>query len=114
MISSQTFTYRAFVTTVIDGDTIVADVDLGFGVCMRDQRFRLLGINAPELRGPSKAAGQAASQVLKALIEDKWIILKTHKDSKEKWGRWLAEAWLNDDCINERMINEGHAVRYSS
>jgi micrococcal nuclease len=110
----ERFIYRAFVTTVIDGDTIVADVDLGFGVVFKDQRFRLLGINAPESRGPTRDSGRSSTAALKSMIEDKWVTVRTVKDSKEKWGRWLAEVWLNEECINRKMINEGHAVPYPS
>lgn len=94
---------------MIDGDTIIADVDLGFRMVMKDQRFRLIGIDAPEKRGISRLEGERSMEVLRNLIEDRWITIKTCRDRKEKWGRWLAEVWLNDININEKMINEGHA-----
>lgn len=94
---------------MIDGDTIIADVDLGFRMVMKDQRFRLIGIDAPEKRGISRLEGERSMKVLRNLIEDRWITIKTSRDRKEKWGRWLAEVWLDDININEKMINEGHA-----
>ena len=48
------YEYRAFVTKVYDGDTITVDIDLGFGVQLKKQSIRLSGINAPEVRGPSR------------------------------------------------------------
>jgi endonuclease YncB( thermonuclease family) len=48
-------------------------------------------------------------QALKDLIEDHWVIIKTVKDRKEKWGRWLAEVWVDDDNINLWMVKEGYA-----
>jgi micrococcal nuclease len=110
----ERFVYKAFISTVIDGDTVVADVDLGFGVILKDQKFRLIGIDAPEKRGLSRKEGLQSMQALKDLIEDRWVVIKTVKDRKEKWGRWLAEVWLNEECINERMLTEGHAAPYPS
>jgi micrococcal nuclease len=105
----ERFVYRAFVSTVIDGDTIVADVDLGFGMVMKDQRFRLVGIDAPEKRGASKVEGKRSMEALRILIEDRWVTIRTRKDRKEKWGRWLAEVWLDDINVNQRMVSEGYA-----
>ncbi|GAG20500.1 unnamed protein product, partial [marine sediment metagenome] len=44
------YTYRAKLDRVVDGDTVDLFVDLGFNICIKD-RFRLLGIDTPELRG---------------------------------------------------------------
>ena len=41
------YTYKAKLIRVIDGDTIVADIDLGFNMILRDQHIRLTGINTP-------------------------------------------------------------------
>ena len=49
--------YLAEITRVIDGDTFVADVDLGFKVWMRNVTFRLYGVNTPEVRGKKKTKG---------------------------------------------------------
>ena len=35
---------------VIDGDTIEADVDLGFDVTLKKQKIRLWGIDCPPIR----------------------------------------------------------------
>ena len=43
------FEYNATVTKVVDGDTIDAMVDLGFGT-WKKVRIRMHGINAPESR----------------------------------------------------------------
>ena len=43
------FCYNAKVSRVVDGDTVDADLDLGFKVFTK-QRIRLYGINAPESR----------------------------------------------------------------
>ena len=42
------YTYEAFLERVVDGDTIIVRIDLGFDVLKRE-RIRLRGIDAPEI-----------------------------------------------------------------
>ena len=42
--------YDVTVLKVVDGDTVDVDIDLGFGVCLRDERVRIMGIDTPESR----------------------------------------------------------------
>ena len=44
------YEYRCKLIKVIDGDTIDIDIDLGFGVWMKNQRIRMHGIDTPESR----------------------------------------------------------------
>ena len=46
----QMYDYMATLVRVIDGDTVDCDIDLGFGVWLKNQRVRLYGINTPETR----------------------------------------------------------------
>ena len=48
------YEYHAKVTEVIDGDTVVIDIDLGFDVVFINQKVRLLGIDTPESRTSDK------------------------------------------------------------
>ena len=48
------YEYNATVTEVVDGDTIVIDIDLGFDVIFTNQKVRLLGIDTPESRTSDK------------------------------------------------------------
>jgi micrococcal nuclease len=57
--------YRAVIAEVYDGDTVTADVDLGFSVWLRGERLRLARINAPEVRGDEKESGLAARDFLR-------------------------------------------------
>lgn len=102
--------YRAVITEVYDGDTVTADVDLGFSVWVRGERLRLARIDAPEVRGADKDAGFAARDFLRDLILDKPIIVQTIRDRKGKYGRYIAELWLDGESVNDRLVAEGHAV----
>ena len=44
------YEYNCTLTYWVDGDTCDVDIDLGFGVVLKDQRVRLMGINTPETR----------------------------------------------------------------
>lgn len=96
------FTYSAFVTRVVDGDTIYADVDLGFHILTK-QKFRLLGIDTPEIYRPLNekelAHGREAKRFLESLILNKFVIIQTKKTGK--YGRWLADVYLDDNFIDE-------------
>ena len=111
------FHYKMTVTKVVDGDTIRGDVDLGFGFIQRNQEFRFTGINAPEIHGPSADAGLKTKQYVSDLITGKEIIIVTKKDSKEKWGRYLAEIFYLDATnnyvsLNKELIAKGLAVPF--
>ena len=106
------YEYRAFVRRVYDGDTITVDIDLGFDFLVKNQKIRLLGINAPEIRGESREKGLISRDFLRNKISGKWIIIKTKKDKKGKYGRWLGELFLDEKNINKSMISEGMAEKY--
>lgn len=112
------YTYKAQVIKVVDGDTIDAIVDLGFDVKV-EMRFRLTGIDTPEIRTKDiaeKNAGLAAKAKVEQLIGGKQITIKTDKDSSEKYGRYLATIFYGEKLINlnEQLVSEGLAKPYGS
>jgi len=108
------YEYKALVTKVYDGDTITVDIELGFGVFFNDQKLRLAYINTPEVRGEEKTQGIISRDRVRELILGKEITIKTYKDSKGKYGRWIAEIFYDglEVSLNEQLINEGLAERY--
>ena len=42
------YEYKVNILKIVDGDTVDVDIDLGFGVWLRDERVRLAGIDTPE------------------------------------------------------------------
>jgi len=113
------YEYKAIVKKIYDADTVTVDIDLGFGTWIKNQQIRLKGINAPELRGEEKPLGIIARDVLiKWIPINSEIILRTFKDDKEKYGRWLGEIFVPDiatkelTSINEQLVAGGYAVRY--
>lgn len=107
------FTYNANVTRVIDGDTIVVDIDLGFTVWLKDVHVRLNGINTPELHatyGETQQAALKAKARVEVLTLGKTVQLTTVKaNSQEKYGRWLGNVSIDGIDVNAAMIAEGLA-----
>ena len=106
------------VTKVVDGDTIDADIDLGFDISLT-KRIRFAGIDTPESRTTNlkeKALGLESKEWLKKTLEGaKDIIIKTEKpDSTEKYGRIIGHLFINgqDISLNNQMIYEGYALAY--
>jgi micrococcal nuclease len=116
-IRTRLYHYRARVTAVYDGDTCTVDIDLGLGTWIKGEKIRLHRINAPELRGTDAAAGRAARDFLRNLVLDKDVLLQTIKDAREKYGRYLAEVWVEQANqpmnVNDTLVTAGHA-RYQA
>ena len=108
------YTYRVSLDRVVDGDTVDLWVDLGFRLTAR-LRFRLAGIDAPEMRGKTHAAGVAAKNRLRSLSIAAGHGLTVATEKTGKWGRWLATLYDADgNSLNQRMIDEGHAQPYGA
>lgn len=108
------YRYRAIIRQVYDGDTVTADLDLGLHTWVHGEKLRLARIDAPEVRGLQRAQGLAARDFLRRQIDGAEVVVQTIKDTKEKYGRYLAEIWLTDEDggaanINDLMVATGHA-----
>ena len=110
-MTHQPYCYKATCVSVYDGDTVTLDISLGFGVTMRE-KIRLLGINTPEVRGKEKLDGLISRDRLRELIDDKDVIIVTHKDKGGKYGRLLATIYLDGVNINQQLVDEGLAEAY--
>jgi endonuclease YncB( thermonuclease family) len=63
------YTYKAVISAVYDGDTVTADIDLGFHVWLHDEKLRLSRINAPEVRGKERSEGLNSRNWLRKTIQ---------------------------------------------
>ena len=115
------YEYKALINRIIDGATVDIDIDLGFGVWLRDERVRIMGIDTPESRTSDtteKQFGLAAKARLKELIpEGSMQVLKTEvnkngEDMKGKFGRILGDFLIEKKKVTEILVGEGHAVKY--
>jgi micrococcal nuclease len=117
------YIYKAELIRVVDGDTVDLIIDLGFDT-LRKERFRLYGIDAPEMR--TEAGKEAKAWLWEALQPLETIYVQTiqlsTKAKRDKYGRFLAVLYnwqwmpaspvqnrLHPSSINAQMIVEGHA-----
>jgi len=97
------------VVRVYDGDTIKA---VGYDI---EIKVRLVGIDAPETskgkRKPGQPFGRKAEKHLAALVLNKIVDIKGY--GSDRYGRILAEIYIDDKNINLEMVKTGYAEVYS-
>jgi micrococcal nuclease len=115
------YEYKCKVLKVVDGDTVDVDIDLGFGVWLRKERVRIMGIDTPESRTSDKVEkvfGLAAKARLISLLGEDAIldtqVSKKGEDMKGKFGRILGNfrTIAGEHCA-DILVDEGHAVEYT-
>ena len=118
------YNYNAICTRVVDGDTIDAMIDLGFGVHVK-KRIRLAGINAPESRTrdkQEKILGLAAKDRLIAMMEGADNKFELESQELGKYGRVLGKLHIDKldgkdlitkTCVNDCLVKEGYATEYN-
>lgn len=116
-------TARARCLNVVDGDTLDLEVDLGFKLKFTS-RFRLLGIDTPELRSKDaqeRAKAQLARDALKELVFSEtycqWPLLVTIDKDPDNFGRYLASIMIMESedrmqGVASILLERGLAVPY--
>lgn len=111
------YLYRADIVRVIDGDTVVADIDLGFRVWLRNEHLRLEGIDAPENKTD---AGKRVSEEVRAMIEGKSVYICTFKKKRSddeatgSFGRYLVSIWIDGQNVNQWLLDTGRAKPFEN
>lgn len=118
------YLYKATLVKVVDGDTVDLEVDLGFYIVM-ERRFRLLGLNAPEVNSPDPAVRAAAAQAKAALVNlisgpsvAGQLRVLSKKDAGDKYGRYLGTLLVVDSTgteilnVNDALLKGGYAAPY--
>jgi len=112
--------YDVVLLKCVDGDTVDVDINLGFGVWLKEERVRIMGIDTPESRTSDdveKLFGLAAKARLKELLHDGGKLITTEdakgEDMKGKFGRILGDFRTPDGrLVTDILIEEGHCVAY--
>ena len=117
------YNYNAKCIKVVDGDTIDAEIDLGFDIKVT-KRIRLGGINAPESRTRNKVEkklGLAAKERLIEMLDGAANCFELESQELGKYGRVLGRLHIDKIagkdvitkvCVNDCLVEEGHAVEY--
>ncbi len=102
--------YKAVVERVVDGDTLLVRIDLGFEVWV-NQRIRFRGINTAEIikngaktgKDPDRAE-QAKSFVEGRLKDIEFIVIKTYKT--DMYGRYVADVFYHPTIQKKEDVYE--------
>ena len=117
------YNYNATCIKVVDGDTIDAEIDLGFDIKVT-KRIRLGGINAPESRTRNKVEkklGLAAKERLIEMLDGAANCFELESQELGKYGRVLGRLHIDKIagkdvitkvCVNDCLVKEGYAVEY--
>lgn len=100
--------YSGKVVRVVDGDTVVIDLDMGMKVWQLGIYLRISGIDAPEL---SSAEGKAARAYAASLLPV-GAPVRVRSHSFEKYGRLLASVEFSGQPPRDfaaEMLAAGHA-----
>ncbi|MEK1829088.1 thermonuclease family protein [Priestia megaterium] len=103
-MQEQLYTYKAKVLEVKDGDTYTVTVDVGFRI-NHEMELRMFTIDTPETKHyPGRyiydeeiQLGKEIGEWVRKRIEGKEVILKTHLDDTDKYGRLLADVYYEVD-----------------
>lgn len=100
------YTYRCWISRVIDGDTVEMEIDLGLGVWSKRQKGRLRDVWAPEIR---QAHGAVCKAELEAVLKRDYgfALCQTHLDKRDGFARLVVEVWVGsgnaETDVNEHM-----------
>ncbi len=114
------FTYVAVIKKVVDGDTLLVDVDLGLNTFV-EQRLRLRGINAAEIKTEE---GQKVKRFLQRTLRVCPIIVIQTTKGIDMYARYLTDVFYlkgeknpqvileNGTYLNQELLNKGLAEVY--
>ena len=112
------------IVKVYDGDTIYADIDLGFNIWLNNQSIRLNGINTPEIRTKNKVekmAGNIVTEFVKQIMppgEEVMLISNDIENLEDniksgKFGRIIGDIILGKDVeLANLLLEKQYAVSY--
>ncbi|GEM_PF-1690330 len=117
---TPSYTYEAAIDRVIDGDTLLVIIEVGFAIKVHD-KLRLRGIDTPELGTPE---GERAKKFVEKLLPaGSTIVVKSHKSKVDTHGRFVVDVFYKEGVddpreilkdavyLNQHLLDCGHAVR---
>ncbi|NQU25479.1 MAG: thermonuclease family protein [Candidatus Nealsonbacteria bacterium] len=88
------------VQRVIDGDTLVL---------VNGARIRLIGADTPETYRANEPYGPEATEFTRQFVSGGEVRLQFDGRRKDKYQRFLAHVWVNDEMLAEELIRAGLA-----
>ncbi len=116
LVALLCWTALATPVRVLDGDTFDAMVAVWPSYVQSrpvtfPERVRVLGVNAPELKGETRAAAEAAREFTQRWLDG--AELRLHVCERDAFGRLLATVHRKADGANltTDLLNAGHGVK---
>lgn len=103
--TQEVYTYKAYLKRVVDGDTIHANIDLGFGI-FHEEILRLAKINCAESKTSEGKKAKAALEKIFAKVP--FFIVKSIKT--DIFNRYVADIFLpenNKETDLQRVADSG-------
>jgi len=97
------YTYPIEITRVVDGDTVIANINMGIGIIMVDQRLRLLGYDAYEKKTEK---GKEATKFAEEILLDSDCLFVT-SGKRDNFGRPLGNIQVNGKIFGELLKENG-------
>jgi micrococcal nuclease len=97
---------RAYVTRVLDGDTIEVRID------GHTDDVRYIGIDTPETvkpGAPIQCFGPQSSALNHRLVEGRAVRLVFDRERRDVYGRLLAYVYVGSEFVNARLVRLGFA-----
>jgi micrococcal nuclease len=126
MAAPKPYHYNAELVRVVDGDTIIVNIDLGFDIILKNKTLRLSKIDSYESKINTRAKkqstklgisidevisrGKSGKEWLVEYLKNKPIIVNTIET--DSFGRWLAIVYVGDEELNNKLLMEGIALEY--
>lgn len=97
--------------SVVDGDTLKADLDLGFGVILAGKKIRLEHVNCPE---KDTESGVSAKQFTWNWVTSKSepVVVNVKNHREDKYGRILGSITSEGQSLADALKIAGHGVDY--
>lgn len=100
--------FEAQLVRVIDGDTYVFSMDVGFDIYPHIT-VRIMGINSPEIKGATKVQGMISRDYAEDfLMSAEYIEIRTERDMS--FTRYLGDIYVDGENLATHMASNGYAV----
>ena len=110
MIPVPSNNFKATVIRIIDGDTVLAVLHLGFAVSI-ERPCRIRGYDSPEMRGPQKIAALKATQALRAVLPEQTdFLICCPSWSVDRYCRIVGDWYLLDGTLVTTLLPQEYIL----
>lgn len=107
------YIYAVNIVRVIDGDTLVVDVDMGFRCWQRKISIRLTGINCPEKNTLDGKRVKNHVEQIAIKMPEGWVLVSQGEDKfGGRWNGVLYPPWKEETSLNQYLLDNNMAVPF--